>query len=116
MASNQDTTATSTTTTSIPDRSNDLGISLTPSSFAALKTISSISSEQGAEQLSNCDKLTASLEQIRSSKNIKLFQKLENMRQDFSGLNKKIAQMEESILDLKEVTNELVKALQPTNI
>lgn len=92
----------------------DLGkLNVSPATLEALKTLSSISSNGGMDRLSNCDKLTASLEQIRANKNVKLFEKLDKIRQDFSGLNSKIAQMEESILDLKEVTSNLVKSLPP---
>lgn len=114
MATNQEpvdsTPTTTSTTTSNTNVSNKFDIS--PSSLAALKTLSSISGRD-VEQLTNCDKLTASLEQIRASKNMRLFEKLESIRQDFSGLNSKLAQMEDSILDLKEVTNDFVKSLPP---
>ena len=86
-------------------------LDLSPATLEALKTLSSTSSSHGIDKLSNCDRLTASLEQIRSKKNMKLFEKLDKIRQDFSGLNHKIAKMEESILDLKEVTINLVNSL-----
>lgn len=89
-------------------------MNLSPSTIEALKTLSTISAGDGVEALSNCDKLTASLEQIRAKKNMKLFEKLDKIRKEFSGLNHKIARMEESITDLKEVTNDLVKSL-PTS-
>lgn len=86
-------------------------LDLPPATLEALKTLSSINPGQGIEKLSNCDKLTASLEQIRANKNMKLFEKLDKIRQDFSGLNHKISKMEESIIDLKELTSNLVKSL-----
>lgn len=117
MAANQEptdsgptTTSTTTSNTNVPNK-----FDVSPSSLAALKTLSSISGRD-VEQLTNCDKLTASLEQIRASKNMKLFEKLEQIRQDFSGLNSKLAQMEDSILDLKEVTNDFVKSLPPDRV
>lgn len=84
---------------------------ISPSTLEALKTLSSISSYSGVETITDCDKLRASLEQIRAKKNMKLFNKLDKIRQDFSGLNFKLAQMEESILDLKEGTSNFVKSL-----
>lgn len=84
---------------------------LDPATIEALKTLSIVSSSDGADKLTDCNKLTASLEQIRSRKNIKLFEKLDAIKQDFSGLNLKIAKMEESILDLKKSTSILVKSL-----
>lgn len=86
---------------------------ISPATLEALKTLSSLGSSQGAGTLSNCDKLTASLEQIRANKNTKLFEKLDKIRQDFTGLNHKLALMEESISDLREVTSNLVKSLPP---
>lgn len=86
---------------------------ISPSTLEALKTLSSISSYSGVETITDCDKLRASLEQIRAKKNMKLFNKLDKIRQDFSGLNFKLAQMEESILDLKEGTSNFVKSLPP---
>lgn len=100
--------------------SNDSGavnkLDISPATLEALKTLSSISPGDGIEKLSNCDKLTASLEQIRANKNMKLFEKLDKIRQDFSGLNSKIAQMEESITNLKEVTTNLVKSIPDREI
>lgn len=80
-------------------------LDLEPATLEALKTLSIVSSNEGI------DKLTASLEQIRAKKNMKLFERLDAIKQDFSGLNHKIAKMEESILDLKKVTSNLVKSL-----
>lgn len=88
-------------------------LDISPATLEALKTLSAVSTSEGIDKLSNCDKITASLEQIRANKNMRLFEKLDKIRQDFSGLNNKIAQMEESILDLKEVTSNLVKSLPP---
>lgn len=110
MAASQEATTPTTDKTRNPNVTNKFDVS--PSSLAALKTLSSISGRD-IEQLTNCDKLSASLEQIRASKNMRLFEKLEKIRQDFSGLNNKIAQMEHSILDLKEVTKDLVNSLPP---
>lgn len=86
-------------------------LDLAPATLEALKTLSAISSNQGVEELTNSDKLTASLERIKAKKNMKLFEKLDKVRQEFSTLNHKITQMEESILDLREVTSNLVKSL-----
>lgn len=103
------------TTNSKDNNNRDITkLDLSPATLEALKTLSTISAgEGGLDKLSNCDKLTASLEQIRANKNMRLFEKLDKIKQDFSGLNSKLAQMEESILDLKEVTNNLVKSLPP---
>lgn len=105
-----------TTVAKTSDDSNNLSsnkrdinkLDISPATLEALKTLSSISSTEGIEKLYNCDKLTASLEQIRANKNMRLFEKLDKIRQDFSGLSTKIAQMEESISDLKEETSNLV--------
>lgn len=43
------------------------------------------------------DKLSTVLEQTRSKNNINLYQKLERLRQEYSKLNDKLAEMEESI-------------------
>lgn len=86
---------------------------ISPSTLEALKTLSTISSYSGVETITDCDKLRASLEQIRAKKNMKLFNKLDKIRQDFSGLNFKLAQMEESISDLKKGTSNFVKSLPP---
>lgn len=102
------------TTSSTTAKSNiNLNLDISPATLEALKTLSTISSNEGIEMLSQCDKLTASLEQIRANKNMKLFEKLDKIRQDFSGLNHKIAQMEESMVNLRETTNNLVKSLPP---
>lgn len=79
-------------------------LDLSPATLQALKILSTIESGNGTETLTSCDKLTASLEQIRAKKNMKLFEKLDKIRQDFSELNNKIAKMEEFMLELKEVT------------
>lgn len=99
---------------SLAQDSNIETLNLSPSTIEALKTLSTISAGDGVEALSNCYKLTASLEQIRAKKNMKLFEKLDKIRMEFSGLNHKLARMEESITDLREVTNDLVKSL-PTS-
>lgn len=91
----------------------DKSIDISPATLEALKTLSSLSATGGIEQLNGCQKLTASLDQIKATRNVKLLEKLDKIRQDFSGLNNKIAQMEESIMDLKEVTKNLVKSLPP---
>lgn len=105
-------TTSSETTTTTKSKIN-LNFDISPATLEALKTLSTISSNEGIEKLSECDKLAASLEQIRANKNMKLFEKLDKIRQDFSGLNHKIAQMEESIVNLRETTNDLVKSLPP---
>lgn len=84
---------------------------LSMETLEALRTLSKLNPGDGAENMTNCSKLTASLEQIRVNRNVRLFEKLDKIRQDFSGLNHKIAQMEESILDLKQITSNLVKSL-----
>lgn len=89
----------------------EAGHSIPATTLEALSTLTALSSSEGLSTLTNCDKLSASLEQIRVSKNLKLFEKLDQIRQDFSGLNNKLAQMEESISNLNEVTNNLVKSL-----
>lgn len=94
-------------------RVSEKKLELPRATLEALKTLSSINSSEGIGKLSNCDKLTASLEQIRANRNIKLFEKLDKIRQDFKGLNNQIAQMEESIIDLREVTSDLVRSLPP---
>lgn len=101
----------------ITDKQQDVlnKLDLAPATLEALKTLSAIGANEGIDKFSICDKLTASLEQIRAKKNMKLFEKLDKIRQDFSGLNHKIAKMEESIYDLREVTNNLVKSLPPTS-
>lgn len=100
-----------TTSTSNEQRNILNRLDLAPSTIEALKTLSAIGSSEGVETLSSCHKLTASLEQVRAKKNVKLFEKLDKIRQDFSGLNHKIAQMEESISDLRKVTSNLVNSL-----
>lgn len=75
---------------------------ISPATLEALKTLSSMGTGKDLEKLTNCNKLTASLEHIRASKNTKLFEKLDNIRQEFSGLNRKLTQMEETISDLKQ--------------
>lgn len=89
---------------------------LAPATLEALKTLSRISSNKGIDDFSNCEKLTASLEQMRARRNINLFEKLDAIKQDFSGLNHKIAKMEESIIDLKETTSNLVKSLPQSDL
>lgn len=84
---------------------------ISPSTLEALQTLSSISSYSGLETITDCNKLRASLELIRAQKNMKLFNKLDKIRQDFSGLSNKLAQMEESISDLKEGTTTFAKSL-----
>lgn len=86
------------------DEPNKLDISST--TLEALRTLSSVSSTEGIMTLSDCDKLSASLEKIRASNNIKLFEKLDNLKKDFSGLNNQLAQMEQSMVDLKKVTSQ----------
>ena len=105
--------ASSSTMTSISSEQRDVlnRLDLAPSTLEALKTLSTIGANEGDETFSSCHKLTASLEQIRAKKNMKLFEKLDKIKQDFSGLNHKIAQMEESISDLREVTSNLVNSL-----
>lgn len=95
------------------DQNPDNPGQLSSETLEALRTLSMLNPGDGTEKLTNCSKLTASLEQIRVNRNVKLFEKLDKIRQDFSGLNHKIAQMEESILDLKQITNNLVKSLPP---
>lgn len=87
----------------ITDKQQDVlnRLDLSPATLEALKTLSAISASEGIEKLSTCDKLTASLEQIRAKKNMKLFEKLSKIKQDFSELNHKITKMEESIHDLR---------------
>lgn len=104
----------STQETVISSKNNNVNkLELSPETLEALKTLSSMSSTDGIQKLSNCDKLTASLEQIRANKNMRLLEKLDKIKQDFTTLNKEIAQIEESILDVKEVTSNLVKSLPP---
>lgn len=100
----------------ITDKQQDVlnKLDLAPATLEALKTLSAIGNNEGIEKLFNCGKLTASLEQIRAKKNMRLFEKLDKIKQDFSGLNHKIAKMEESIYDLRKVTNNLVNSLPPT--
>lgn len=86
-------------------------LDISPATLEALKTLSHISSYSGVETITNSDKLHSSLEQIRSKKNMKLFNKLDKIRQDFSGLSIKLAQMEESISDLKQGTTNFIKSL-----
>lgn len=88
-------------------------LDVSPATLEALKTLSAIGMQEGVNRLTNCDKLTASLEQLRSKKNMHFFDKLNRIKQDFSELNCKIAQMEESIIDLRQVTSNLVKSLPP---
>lgn len=116
MAHNQEEASDKSTTlatTLKPDFIGKSELTISPATLEALKTLSSIDNSAGLERLTDCDRLTASLEQIRANKNVRLFEKLDKIRQDFSGLNSKIAQMEESILDLKKVTHNLVKSLPP---
>lgn len=94
-------------------RSDISKLDVSPAMLEALKTLLSTSSSDGLEKLTNCDKLAASLEQIRANKNMKMFEKLEELRQEYSGLNSKIAQMEESMSDVKEGTGNLVESLPP---
>lgn len=98
----------SSTSTTATDKTE-----LSPETLEALKTLSLINPGDGVEKLTNCNKLTASLEQIRANRNVRLFDKIDKIRQDFSGLNHKISQMEESILDIKQVTSNLFKSLDP---
>lgn len=86
---------------------------ISPATLEALKTLTTISYCTGVETITDFDKLRASLEQIRAKKNMKLFNKLDKIRQDFSGLSNKLAQMEESISDLKKGTTNFVRSLPP---
>jgi hypothetical protein len=96
-----------------PDKSMTpaLASALAPATIEALKTLSTINPDQSIDDLFNCKKLTASLEQMRARRNINLFEKLNAIKQDFSDLNHKLSKMEESIINLKETTNNLVKSL-----
>ena len=82
-----------------------------PATLEALKTLSIVSANEGVEKLHDCNNLTANLERLRSKRNMRLFEKLDAIRKDFSGLNLKIAKMEESIADLKKGTSNLVHSL-----
>lgn len=83
--------------------------SLSPAIVEALKVLSksTLNSDGKPEHGINCDKLTASLKQLRMRRNLHLFEKFDEVRRDFSGLNDKLNQMEESIESLKQITNSL---------
>lgn len=74
---------------------------LNEGSIEALKMISTLGSTNGLEQFLNGDTLTANLENMRTKKNMRLFEQLNKTREELKQLSDAVDQMERHVLDLK---------------